>query len=151
MKTLMFCFLAMALVQSPCFADATKLNPKIRQALLDAARFHEVRSRAELPGGVVAFLGSGGVGIADPGESWQIGCVGDDSTPKTLLIWAAIAGELCVVHYESGGIVHSFHILVATFQKGDTRATVEWSSVTKPFKDYGEFAAALQTSMLEAR
>ncbi len=151
MKTLFLCFLAMALVHTQCFADVTKLNPKIRQVLLDAARFHEVHSRAELPGGVVALLGSSSVGIADPGESWQIGCVGDDRTPKTRLIWAAIAGELCVVHYESGGIVHSFHILVATFQKGDTRATVEWRSVTKPLKDYGEFVAALEANKLEAR
>jgi hypothetical protein len=36
-------------------------------------------------------------------RGWQAGCVGDDSLPKTYLIWAAIAKEFYILHYESGG------------------------------------------------
>jgi hypothetical protein len=151
MKCLLFCLLAAALLYTQCYPDATNLNPEIRRVLLDASRFHEVHSSTDLPGGVVALIGYGSGGIADPGEPWQIGCVGDDSSPKTRLIWVAIAGELYVVHYESGGIVHRFHVLVATLKRGDTKATVEWRSVTKLFKNYGEFVAALESNRLEAR
>ena len=151
MKCLLFCLLAAILLHTQCYADATKLRPGIRQVLLDVSRFHEVRSNAQLPAGVVALCADNNGMIADPGEPWQIGCVGDDNSPKTRLIWAAIAGELYVVHYESGGIVHRFHVLVATFKECDTSATVEWRSVAKLFKNYGEFVAALETNRLEAR
>jgi hypothetical protein len=151
MKCLLFCLLAAVLLHTQCYADATNLRPGIRQILLDASRFHEVRSSAHLPAGVVALCADNNGMIADSGEPWQIGCVGDDSSPKTRLIWAAIAGELYVVHYESGGIVHRFHVLVATFKEGDTSAAVEWRSVAKLFKNYEEFVAAVKTNSLEAR
>jgi hypothetical protein len=151
MKYVLLCLLATAFVHTQCHADTTTLNPDIRQRLFETSQFHEVRSRAHLPPGVMALCADSTGRIADPGEAWQIGCVGDDSTPKTRLIWAAIAGRLYVVHYESGGIVHSFHLLVATLEEGDTRATVEWRSVVKFFKNYGELVAALKSNRLEAR
>jgi hypothetical protein len=151
MKHVLLCLLATAFVYTRCHADMTTFNPDIRQGLLDASRFHEVRSRAQLPPSVVALCADSTGRVADPGEDWQIGCVGDDRTPKTRLIWAAIAGRLYVVHYESGGIVHSFHVMVATLKEDGTRATVESRSVVKFFKNYGEFVAALKSNSLEAR
>jgi hypothetical protein len=57
--------------------------------------------------------------------------------------------NLYVVHYESGGIGHSFHVVVATCKEGDPKATLLWHGMGEPFKNYAEFLRALKLNKLD--
>jgi hypothetical protein len=49
------------------------------------------------------------------------------------------------VHYERGGIDHSFHILVAKLAKNEAKPKIIWSAVGSPLKDYAEFLDSLRS------
>jgi hypothetical protein len=142
-------FFAVA-IQSLCYADVTKLPAEDRKALLDASRFHEVRATTNLPSAILALCDGGGDGkLAEPGQNWNATCViTDPSLPGKRLIWAAVGGEYYVVHYERGGIAHTFHILVGKLGKNDAKPTLVWRAVGGPFKDYAAFLDALRTGKL---
>ena len=149
--------------QSLCCADATKfatanpsgggLSAEDRKALLDASRFHEVHSTRELPSAILALCDGGGDGkLAEPGQKWNAtDSIIDPTLPGKRLIWAAIGGEYYVVHYERGGIAHTYHILVAKLARNDTKPKVVWRAVGGPFKDYGAFLDALRSGKLDDR
>jgi hypothetical protein len=71
------------------------------------------------------------------------------SLPWKRLIWAAVGNDYYVVHYERGGIDHSFHILVARLPKNDAKSTVIWRALGRPFKDYAAFLDALRNGKLD--
>jgi hypothetical protein len=151
MKQLTLCLLTAA-IQSFCFADVTRLSAEDRKALLDSSRFHEVHSTTDLPRAVVALCVDDNGKLADPGENWNATDVVTDPTlPRKRLIWAAVGGDYYVVHYERGGIAHSFHILVAKLPKGDAKPKVTWSAVGGSLKDYTEFLDALRNGKLDDR
>ena len=77
--------------------------------------------------------------------------VTDPNLPGKRLIWAAAGGEYYVVHYERGGIAHTFHILVAKLTKNDTKPNAVWRAVGGPLKDYAAFVDALQSGKLDDR
>jgi hypothetical protein len=93
---------------------------------------------------------AGGDGkLAEPGQKWNATCVITDPTlPGKRLIWAAVGGEYYIVHYERGGIAHSFHILVGKLTKNDAQPKVVWRAVGAPLKDYAAFLDALRTGKL---
>jgi hypothetical protein len=132
-------------IPSLCCADVTKLPAEDRKALLDASRFHEVHATTDLPSAILALCDGGGDGkLAEPGQNWNATCVITDPTlPGKRLIWAAVGGEYYVIHYEHGGIDHSFHILVARLAKDDAKPKVVWRAVGGLFKDYAAFVDAL--------
>jgi hypothetical protein len=140
-------------VQSLCCADVTKLPAEDRKALQDASRFHEVRATTNLPSAILALCDGGGDGkLAEPGQKWNATCVITDPTlPGKRLIWAVVGSEYYVVHYERGGIAHTFHILVAKLTKNDAKPTLVWRTVGGPFKDYARFLDALRTGKLGDR
>ena len=137
-------------IQSLCWADATKLPAEDRTVLQDAARFHEVRATKDLPSGILALCdGTGDGKLAEPGQKWNATCViTDPSLPGKRLIWPAVGGEYYVVHYERGGIAHSFHVLVGKLTKNDAQPKVVWREVGAPLKDYAAFLDALRTGKL---
>jgi hypothetical protein len=149
MKRLTIWLLAAATIHNLCHAEVTKLRSDDRKVLQDASRFHDMRSITNLPPAVVALCADSRGKIADPGQEWQIGCVGDGTLPMKRLIWAATAGEYHVVHYESGGIAHGYHVLVATFKQGDTKAAIAWHGVGRLLKDYATFLEALERNELD--
>ena len=153
MKQLNFCLLLTAAIQSLCFADITKLSAEDRKALLDYSRFYEVHSTKGLPPAVVALCADDNGKLADPGQNWNLtDAVTDPTLPWKRLIWAAvIGGDHYVVHYERGGIDHSFHILVAELAKGDAKPKVIWHAVGHQLKDYTAFLDALRTKKLDDR
>jgi hypothetical protein len=165
MKRLSHYVLFTAAIQSLCYADVTKFataNPsrrtagglpaEDRNALLDASRFHEVHSIKDLPPAVVALCGDDKGRVADPGQNWNAtDAITDPTLPWKRLIWAAVGGEYYVVHYERGGIDHSFHILVAKLTKNDAKPTVVWHAVGHQLKDYAAFLDALRTAKLDDR
>ena len=53
------------------------------------------------------------------------------------------------MHYERGGIAHTFHTLVAKLAKNDAKPKPAWSAVGGPFKDYAAFLDALRTGKLD--
>jgi hypothetical protein len=134
-------------------ADVAKLPAEDRKALLNASRFHEVHSTTDLPSAILALCdGDGGGKLAEPGQNWNATCVITDPTlPGKRLIWAAVMGEYYVVHYERGGIAHSFHILVAKLAKADAKPKLVWRAVGRRFKDYAAFLDALRSGQLDDR
>lgn len=139
-------------IQSSCYADVTKLPAEDRNVLFDASRFHEVHSIKDLPPGVAGLCVDDNGKLAEPGQNWNATDVTTDPTlPWKRLIWAAVGGDYYVVHYEGGGIAHSFHILIAKLLKGDAKPKVAWNSMGGPFKDYAGFLNALRAGKLDGR
>jgi hypothetical protein len=161
MKPISVFLLLAVTIQSLCYADATKfttanpsdggLSAEDHKLLQDPARFHEVHSTRDLPSAVVTLCTEDGK-IADPGQKWNATCVITDLTlPGKRLIWAAVGGEYYVVHYERGGIAHSFHVLVAKLMKDDSKPKVIWRAAGKQLKDYAAFLDALRSAKLSDR
>jgi hypothetical protein len=140
-------------IQSLCYADVTMLPAEDRKTLLEASRFHEVHSTSDLPSAILALCDGGADGkLAEPGQNWNATCVITDPTlPGKRLIWAAVGGDYYVVHYERGGIAHSFHILVAKLANDDAKPKLVWRAVGRQFKDYAAFAGALRNGKLDDR
>lgn len=137
---------------SLCSADVTKLPAEDRKALENVARFHEVHSTRDLPPAIVALRTGDNNKMADPGQKWNAtDAIIDPSLPGKRLIWAAVGGEYYVVHYERGGIAHTFHILVAKLTKDGAKSKPAWRAVGGPLKDYPAFLAALQDGKLDDR
>jgi hypothetical protein len=135
--------------QSWCCADVTKLPAEDRKSLQDSSRFHEVHSTTNLPPVIVALCGSK---LADPGEKWNAtDVIMEPNLPGKRLIRAAAGGDYYVVHYERGGIAHTFHILIAKLTKNDAKPKVVWQAVGGQFKDYAAFLDALRSGKLDDR
>ena len=151
-SVLVFTSLFTVAIQILCFADVTKLAGEDRRVLQDFSRFHEVHSTSNLPSTIVALCAGDNGRLADPGQKWNATCVITDPTlPGKRLIWAAVSGEYYVVHYERGGIDHSFHMLVAKLIKNDAKPKVIWRGVGSPLKDYPAFLIALRNGKLDDR
>ena len=124
--------------QTFCYADVTKLSAENRRALQDSARFHEVRATANLPSAVVTLCADDNGKLAEPGQEWEAtDVIIDSKLPRKRLIWAATDGEYFVIHYERGGIDHSFHILIARLKPGDTTPKIVWRCVGGQLKEIG--------------
>jgi hypothetical protein len=139
-------------VAIPAFssADVTTLSAELRKALQDSSRFHEVHATTKLPPLVVKLCADENGRIAEPGQNWQAtDVVIDNKLSWKRLIWAATDGEYFVVHYERGGIDHSFHILIAKLKHGNTNPRVLWRGVDGQLKDYKAFLSALDSNKLD--
>jgi hypothetical protein len=152
MKRLSLYLLFTAAIQSLCCADVTKLPAEDRKALLDASRFHEVHSTKDLPPAVVALCVDDKGKLAEPGQNWNAtDAITDPTLPWKRLIWATVGSDYYVVHYERGGIDHSFHILVTKLAKNDAKPTVVWRAVGHQLKDYAAFLDASRSGKLDGR
>ena len=152
MRQLSLCLLFTVAIQTLCHADVTKLPAEDRKVLLDASRFHEVHSTKDLPPAVVALCVDDKGKLAEPGQNWNAtDAVTDPTLPWKRLIWAAVGSDYYIVHYERGGIDHSFHILVAKVRKNDAEPMVLWRAVGRQLKDYAAFLEALRTGKLDDR
>jgi hypothetical protein len=153
-------YLALAVaIQSLCCAEVAKfatanpsgggLSAEDRKALENASGFHEVHSTSDLPLTIVTFYGGK---LADPGQKWNAtDAITDPTLPGKRLIWAVAGGDYYVVHYERGGIAHTFHLLVARFTKNDRAAKVVWNAIGGPFTNYAAFVDALRSGKLDDR
>ncbi len=140
-----------AAIQSFYCADITKLSAEDRRVLQDSSRFHEVHATTNLPSAIVALCADDGR-LAEPGQNWQATDVITDPTlPGKRLIWAAVGDVYYVVHYERGGIAHTFHILVAKLGKNDAKPTMVWRAVGGWLKDYAAFVDTLRSGKLDDR
>ncbi len=138
-------------IQSLWCADIKKLPTEDRRMLQDLSRFHEVHSIHDLPCAIVKLCAEDGH-IADPGQNWNAtDAIMDPTLPAKRLIWGAMGGEYYVVHYERGGIAHTFHILIAKLMKDDAKPKVVWSAGGAPLKDYAAFVDAMRSGKLDDR
>jgi hypothetical protein len=152
MRHLSLCLLFTAAVQSLCCADVTKLSAEDRKILQDSSGFHEVHSTQNLPPAMVALCVDDKGRLADPGQNWNAtDAITDPTLPWRRLIWAAVGNDYYIVHYERGGIDHSFHILVAKLARDEPKPKVIWSGIRGPFKDYAEFLDAMRRGKLDDR
>ena len=136
-----------------CYADVTKLSTEDRTVLQDSSRFHEVHSTSNLPPAVLALCDGGSDGrLAEPGQKWNAtDAIIDPTLPGKCLIWGAVGGGYYLVHYERGGIAHTYHILVAKLANNDAKPKLVWRAIGGPFKDYAAFVDALRTGKLDDR
>ena len=147
-----FYLLVAALVQSVCCADVTKLAREDRTVLQDFSRFHEVRATSDLPPSVVALCTNGVDKLAGPGEKWNAtDSIVDPTLPAKRLIWAAVGGDYYVVHFERGGIAHTYHILIAKLANNHAQSKVVWRAMGGPFRNYPAFVDALRSGKLDDR
>src|SRR5690242_18499919 len=73
-------------------------------------------------------------------QKWEFtDVITDDKLPTKRLIWAVTDGEYHVVHYESGGYAHSFHVLVAKLKAGDSKPSFVWHAAGRQLKDFRAF------------
>ena len=152
MKHIVVYLLCTVATQSFCCADVTKLSTEDQKPLKDSSRFHEVHSTGDLPPAIVAFCAGRDGRLAEPGQKWNAtDAITDPTLPGKRLIWAAVDGEYYVVHYERGGIAHTFHVLVATLTKNNAKPKVVWRAVGGPVKDYAAFLIALRNGKLDDR
>jgi hypothetical protein len=151
MKRFSFCIVFTAALGSLCFADVANLPAEDRKALQDSSRFHEVHSTSDLPAAIIALC-TEDRRLAEPGQKWNAtDAIMDPTLPGKRLIWAATGGEYYVVHYERGGIAHTFHILVAKLTKNDAKPKVVWRAIGGRFRDYAAFWDALRSGKLDDR
>jgi len=152
MKQISLYLLFAVAMQSLCCADVTKLPAEDRKVLQDSSRFHEVHSTRDLPPAIVALCVDDKGRLADPGQNWNAtDAITDPTLPWKRLVWAAVRSDYYVVHYERGGIDHSFHILVYKLAKNDAKPKIIWRAVGSPLKDYAAFVSALRTGKLDDR
>src|SRR5260370_35868775 len=119
--------------------------------LVELSRIDQGHSSHGLPSAVLKLCAEDGR-IADPGQNWNAtDAIMDPTLPAKRLICAAIGGEYYVVHYERGGIAHTFHILVAKITKDNAKSKVVWRAVGGPLKDYAAFRDALLSGKLDDR
>lgn len=104
------------------------------ERLVDGKRFESIAAVSALPAPVRAELArlmkQETLSMADPGQPFQVTDVVSDRTlPGRRLILAGQAGDIVVVHYESGGFAHLYKLLV--LRVADGTASVAATAHTK--------------------
>ena len=137
-------------LQGVCRGEITELASADRKTLQDASRFHEIHAVAKLPAGIVATCADRNGKLADPGKKWNVGdAILDPAVPRKRLIWAATDNDYYVVHYEKGGLGHSYHLLVAGLKPGNETPTFVWHAVGGQLKDLATAFAAIAKHKLD--
>jgi hypothetical protein len=147
---------AAAAFATTCGAAVTKLPAEDRKALSrDREKVRMILSMKEIPGPVVdacaAVMDGHKFILANPGEPFQVtDTIIDRDLPGRRLIWVASLPGYHVVHYESGGIAHIYHILLVATGNAPKAAKVIWSAIINaPLKTYDDFLAALNAQKLD--
>jgi len=153
------CSLASAVLfastSATALAQVTKLAAADREKLLKATDAPLVTTMHEIPAEVVkacaAASSGGGFELADAGKPFQVtDVITDEKLPGKRLDWAARIPGYMIVHYETGGIAHAYHVMVVALDP-EKKAHVVWAALAKPMKSYAEFRAALIAEKLDDR
>ncbi len=139
-----------------CSGKVTRLSAADRLRVEHPATIAMLRSMKELPPSVVKACASVSSEhsflLADPSQRFQVTDAlgpGEERLPRRRLIWAAKIPGYYVVHYESGGIAHSYHLLLVASDRTDNAARVVWAAAAVPLRDYEEFLRTLKTDKLD--
>ena len=132
-----------------CLADVTKLPTEHRKVLQNASRFHEIHTITNLPASVVALCADHNGRLAEPGQKWEpTDVIRDPNLPRKRLVWAARGDNYYVIHYESGGRAHGYHIVIAKVEAGHDKPSFLWHAVGEQLRDYKAFLDALEHNKL---
>ena len=143
---------------SPGRAEVTKLGADDRKRIANApsALFLSMK---QLPESIVRACATVTADhefrLADSSQPYQETDIIDsrkEHLPRRRLIWAASIPSGYVIHYESGGYAHSFHLLLATEGGTPKTARVVWTGVSNNLlPDYDAFLRALKHHQLDDR
>lgn len=105
------------------------------------ADYRIVRKVADLPAGIRKLYtpkGKSRVAIADPGEKFEAtDVITDPELPTRRLIFAGVAQDRAFIHYEEGGVAHSYIVELFRLKSPDI-ATGLWSGYRGPAKSLEE-------------
>jgi hypothetical protein len=131
-------------------ADVTKLPTERRNALENISHFREAYAVTNLPPPVLALCADINGRLAGPGQKWEVtDLITNEELPLRRLIWAATDGDYWVVHYERGGIAHSYHVMVVQLPHGDSKPSFLWRGAGGRLKDFPAFLAAVRSNKLD--
>lgn len=148
--TLVFVVTLLCLRAHFLFAKVEHLPAERRHALEAAAHFRMLNSTSEVPAALIALCANRDGKMAEPGGKWEPSdAIDDPSLPSKRLIWAATDGAYYIVHYESGGIAHIYHVLVAHLSPNEQKPDFTWFANTQPLENPKAFADALATNKLD--
>ena len=152
MMRLIHSLMVVMVVQTICFADVTSCLQMTRRHYVT---LHGSMNSAttNLPPALFAFCADHNGRLAGPGQKWEVSdVITDAKLPQKRMIWAVTDGNYYIVHYESGGYAHSFHVLVAKLAADHSKPSFVWHGVCfDPLKDFRAFVDALPTKKLDDR
>ena len=113
-------------------SEVTHLSESARSALEHPDGFTQVNRVESIPKDVLRTVAEAShdpkFRLADPGQDWQeTDVVVFPSLPGRRLRFAASSSQYWLLHYELGGIGHSYHLLLAQVQPGASRLV--WRAV----------------------
>ena len=120
--------------------DSAKMSAVERRTFL-TADYKIVDKVADLPEGIkklYSLKGSTDVLIADPGERYEAtDVITNRALPRRRLIFAGVAQDRAFIHYEQGGIAHSYLVELYRLEPPD-RAVGLWRGYRGPADTFGE-------------
>lgn len=131
-------------------ADMAKLSPEQQKIFADASRFQAIRASSNLPPAVVRLCADGAGRFAESGKAWNVGdAVRDPNLPSSRLIWAVTDGDHYVVHFERGGVEHTFEIMIVSIIPDAAKPTVVLHGYSVGLlKNYDAFIRAMQAGRI---
>ncbi len=140
----------------PCSGKVTRLGAADRRKIEHPGAITLLRSMRDLPAAVVqacaAVSKEKDFNLAEPGGPFQVTDVlglGEEKLPHRRLIWAAKIPGYYLVHYESGGFAHSYHVVLVAFDPAKDTAQAAWGAAAIPLADYADFLRALAAGKLD--
>jgi len=125
---------------APIKFAAPNMSSIERQAFL-TADYRIVRKVADLPTGIrklYTVKGGSRVAIADPGERFEAtDVITDPNLPSRRLKFAGVAQDRAFIHYEEGGIAHSYIVELFHLEPRETAVGL-WSGSCGPAKSLEE-------------
>jgi hypothetical protein len=143
---------ALAAALSASVWAGSTLSPDDSSELLDAGRFQMLQADARIPSEIVDCCGDGEHRVARPGERWAAtdALSASNALARRRLVWIARSPELAVVHFEQGGIAHTFHIVVLRRKSWPMANAIVWRASGPRVADYAQFAVALAQGAFRA-
>jgi hypothetical protein len=145
-----FAALAFA-VSASVWAESTPA-PADSAMLADVVRFQVLPATARIPSEILDCCSDSEHRLAGAGERWAAtdALSAGNTLPRRRLLWIARSPELTVVHFEQGGIAHTFHIVVLRTKSFPAADEVVWRATGPPVADYAKFAGALAQGTFSA-
>jgi hypothetical protein len=136
---------AFALALSASVWAGSTLVPADSAMLADAARFRVVPAEPGIPSEVLDCCSDSEHRLARPGERWSPSDAlpADNTLARRRLVWIARSPEFTVVHFEQGGIVHTFQVVVLRSKAWPVADAIVWRASGPRLADYAQFVGAL--------
>ena len=141
---------ALLFVTLPCFTSAQVSTGRPQHILTD--QFTILTSVSTIPDRVLdrfrQLTKNDGVLLAEPGAYFQVtDVIVNSELPGRRLIFAGASKEYCFIHYEMGGIAHTYFVIL--FRLAGDGATFEWGARSDhAFRDLGELRKAIAEKRL---